>query len=105
LYHPCAHPPPRVSFPTRRSSDLPSLFPTIATRLGEEGLNRGSRIVMEKPFGFDLASAMELNRELHEVFDENQIYRIDHYLGKETDRKSTRLNSSHQIISYAVFCL
>ena len=62
----------------------PSLFPKIATRLGEEGLNRDSRIVMEKPFGFDLASAKELNRRLHEVFDENQIYRIDHYLGKET---------------------
>jgi len=62
----------------------PSLFPKIATRLGEEGLNQGGRIVMEKPFGFDLASAKELNRQLHEVFDENQIYRIDHYLGKET---------------------
>jgi len=62
----------------------PSAFPKIARRLGEEGLNRGGRIVMEKPFGFDLASAKELNRELHEVFDENQIYRIDHYLGKET---------------------
>ncbi|MFC5178085.1 glucose-6-phosphate dehydrogenase [Nocardioides taihuensis] len=42
-----------------------------------------SRIVMEKPFGTDLASAQELNRQLHEVFDESQIFRIDHFLGKE----------------------
>ena len=62
----------------------PSMFPKISSRLGEEGLNRAGRIIMEKPFGFDLTSARELNRQLHEVFDENQIYRIDHYLGKET---------------------
>jgi glucose-6-phosphate 1-dehydrogenase len=42
------------------------------------------RIVVEKPFGHDLASAMELNRAVHNVFDESQVYRIDHYLGKET---------------------
>jgi glucose-6-phosphate 1-dehydrogenase len=62
----------------------PSLFPVIAQRLGEEGLDFGASIVMEKPFGHDLGSARELNRLLHEVFDEDQIYRIDHYLGKET---------------------
>jgi glucose-6-phosphate 1-dehydrogenase len=62
----------------------PSLAPSIAARLKEERLNAGARIVMEKPFGKDLESARELNRILHEVFEEEQIYRIDHYLGKET---------------------
>src|ERR1051325_4763436 len=47
-------------------------------------MHRGARIVIEKPFGHDLESARELNRQLHEVFDEQQIFRIDHYLGKET---------------------
>jgi glucose-6-phosphate 1-dehydrogenase len=51
--------------------------------LGEAGLVSNSRIIMEKPFGTDLASAVELNRQLHEVFDEEQIFRIDHFLGKE----------------------
>ncbi|MEO8314097.1 MAG: glucose-6-phosphate dehydrogenase [Pseudomonadota bacterium] len=51
--------------------------------LGEAGLVPNSRIIMEKPFGTDLASAVELNRQLHEVFDEEQIFRIDHFLGKE----------------------
>jgi glucose-6-phosphate 1-dehydrogenase len=51
--------------------------------LGEAGLVEGSRIVMEKPFGTDLASAVSLNARLHEVFDERQIFRIDHFLGKE----------------------
>ncbi len=51
--------------------------------LGEAGLVANSRIIMEKPFGADLASAVELNAKLHEVFAEQQIFRIDHYLGKE----------------------
>jgi glucose-6-phosphate 1-dehydrogenase len=51
--------------------------------LGEAGLVERSRIVMEKPFGTDLASAVALNARLHEVFDEDQIFRIDHFLGKE----------------------
>ena len=51
--------------------------------LGEAGLVPHSRIVMEKPFGTDLASAVSLNARLHEVFDEAQIFRIDHFLGKE----------------------
>jgi glucose-6-phosphate 1-dehydrogenase len=51
--------------------------------LGEAGLVERARIVMEKPFGHDLASAVELNARLHEVFSEEQIFRIDHYLGKE----------------------
>ena len=51
--------------------------------LGEAGLVQRSRIVMEKPFGTDLATAVSLNSKLHEVFAEDQIYRIDHFLGKE----------------------
>jgi len=51
--------------------------------LGEAGLVERSRVIMEKPFGTDLASAVELNRKLHEVFSEDQIFRIDHFLGKE----------------------
>ena len=51
--------------------------------LGEAGLVERSRIVMEKPFGTDLASAVHLNTQLHEVFAEGQIFRIDHFLGKE----------------------
>jgi glucose-6-phosphate 1-dehydrogenase len=62
----------------------PSAFPAIATMIGEAGLAEGSRIVVEKPFGHDLSSAIDLNATLHSVFDEHQILRIDHYLGKET---------------------
>ena len=65
----------------------PSLFPEIIRLLGETGLNRGpgsTRIVIEKPFGRDLATALDLNAIANDVFDESQIYRIDHYLGKET---------------------
>ncbi|MET0291199.1 MAG: glucose-6-phosphate dehydrogenase [Steroidobacteraceae bacterium] len=51
--------------------------------LGEAGLVERARIIMEKPFGTDLESAVELNRRLHEVFSEEQIFRIDHFLGKE----------------------
>jgi glucose-6-phosphate 1-dehydrogenase len=64
----------------------PELMPQIIDLLGASGLNKSAgytRIILEKPFGRDLASAVELNRRLHEVFDESQIYRIDHYLGKE----------------------
>jgi glucose-6-phosphate 1-dehydrogenase len=51
--------------------------------LSDAGLVEGSRIIMEKPFGIDLASALSLNARLHEVFSEEQIFRIDHFLGKE----------------------
>ncbi|NLT43408.1 MAG: glucose-6-phosphate dehydrogenase [Anaerolineae bacterium] len=66
----------------------PSLFGTIVQRLGEAGLNQLSEgwtgVVVEKPFGHDLESARDLNRQLHAVFPEESIFRIDHYLGKET---------------------
>ncbi|WP_037253150.1 glucose-6-phosphate dehydrogenase [Roseobacter sp. SK209-2-6] len=63
----------------------PSLFPEIAERLSATGIATvESRIVLEKPFGHDLASAKALNSALRKHFSESQIYRIDHYLGKET---------------------
>jgi glucose-6-phosphate 1-dehydrogenase len=62
----------------------PSAFPAIVARIGEAGLAEGARIVFEKPFGYDLEGAMRLNAAIHEVFDESQVFRIDHYLGKET---------------------
>ena len=63
----------------------PSLFGDLAQRLNQHGLtDENSRIVVEKPFGRDLPSAQALNRDLARHFDEKQIYRIDHYLGKET---------------------
>jgi len=56
---------------------------SVVHELREAGLVERSRIIMEKPFGTDLASAVDLNHHLHEVFDEEQIFRIDHFLGKE----------------------
>ncbi len=61
-----------------------SVYPDIVRRLGESGMERDATIVIEKPFGHDLQSARDLNAILHEVFAEEQIFRIDHYLGKET---------------------
>ncbi|MBL0309679.1 MAG: glucose-6-phosphate dehydrogenase [Bacteroidetes bacterium] len=65
----------------------PNAFEEISLRIGSSGLAENkskSRIVIEKPFGHDLESAISLNALLHSNFDESQIYRIDHYLGKET---------------------
>ncbi|HEX8744394.1 MAG TPA: glucose-6-phosphate dehydrogenase, partial [Thermoleophilaceae bacterium] len=69
-------------------SVAPTFFPLIAEKLGQHGLanceGAETRMIIEKPFGTDLDSALELNRALLGVFDESQIFRIDHYLGKET---------------------
>jgi glucose-6-phosphate 1-dehydrogenase len=62
----------------------PAAFEPAVTMLGGTGLAHGARIIVEKPFGTDLASARALNRTLHAVFDESQIFRIDHFLGKES---------------------
>jgi glucose-6-phosphate 1-dehydrogenase len=74
----------------------PTVFPAMIEALGRAGLSRAhaghddgtdggwSRLVIEKPFGHDLASARTLNALIHRSFDERQVYRIDHYLGKET---------------------
>lgn len=72
-------------------STLPSHYETISQQLKKHGLLKGchihkrkTRVVIEKPFGFDLRSARHLDKILNQHFSENQIYRIDHYLGKET---------------------
>ena len=69
-------------------STAPEFFPVIVGELGKAGLHAAeraeTRIVIEKPFGYDLASARRLNAQVLEVFDESQVFRIDHYLGKET---------------------
>jgi glucose-6-phosphate 1-dehydrogenase len=61
----------------------PSLFGAVAKGLAQAGCAGDARLVVEKPFGRDLASAQALNRELHAVFPESALYRIDHFLGKE----------------------
>ena len=61
----------------------PALFAEVIGKLAAVGLTNSARVVIEKPFGHDLASARKLNAELHEVLDESQILRIDHFLGKE----------------------
>ncbi len=71
-------------------STPPEVYPQIVEQLGRSGLskpctaNSWTRIIIEKPFGRDLASAKELNKIVLSVFDESQVYRIDHYLGKDT---------------------
>jgi len=81
----------RAGYPLNRvfyMSTAPQFFPVIAERLGSAELDHcdkcETRLVIEKPFGYDLASARELNAQLLSVFEEPQIFRIDHYLGKET---------------------
>ena len=71
-------------------STPPEVYPDIVEQLGRAGLSRPAnskswvRIIIEKPFGRDLATAKELNEIVHNVFEEHQVYRIDHYLGKDT---------------------
>ena len=71
-------------------STPPEVYPDIVEQLGRAGLSRPAsakswvRIIIEKPFGRDLTSARELNEIVHNVFEEQQVYRIDHYLGKDT---------------------
>ena len=84
-------------------STPPEVYPQIVEQLGRAGLahphtaNSWVRIIIEKPFGRDLASAKELNRQVLSVFDESQIYRIDHYLGKDTVQNLLVLRFSNGI--------
>jgi len=61
----------------------PSMFPTVVQQLQQAGCTRNARVILEKPFGRDLASASSLNETLHQAFPEASIFRIDHFLGKE----------------------
>jgi glucose-6-phosphate 1-dehydrogenase len=61
----------------------PSMFPVVVRHLRASGCAQGARIIVEKPFGRDLASALALNETIHSAFDESSVFRIDHYLGKE----------------------
>ena len=79
-----AHPAHYLAIP-------PTLFESVVQQLVTSGAATGARIIVEKPFGRDLASAQELNRVLHTAFDESAIFRIDHYLAK---------NSVHNLVSF-----
>ena len=70
--------------PTHYLAIPPSLFETVVRQLGDSGCARGARLVIEKPFGHDLASARTLNAVVHRAFSEENVFRIDHYLGKNT---------------------
>jgi glucose-6-phosphate 1-dehydrogenase len=70
--------------PTHYLAIPPSLFETVVGQLGDSGCAKGGRVVIEKPFGRDLATARTLNAVVHRNFHEDDVYRIDHYLGKNT---------------------
>ena len=70
--------------PTHYLAIPPSLFETVVRQLGESGCAQGGHIVIEKPFGRDLATAQALNAVVHRSFREDDVFRIDHYLGKNT---------------------
>ena len=72
-----------ASHPIHYLAIPPSMFRTVVGQLAAANCTKGARVIVEKPFGRDLASARELNRVLHDAFDEDSIFRIDHYLGKE----------------------
>ena len=69
--------------PTHYLAIPPSLFGEVIQQLGKSGCAEGARVVIEKPFGHNYATARQLNQTLHAVFPENSVFRIDHYLGKE----------------------
>jgi glucose-6-phosphate 1-dehydrogenase len=75
----------------------PSAAPGIVRALGEHGLSERARVIMEKPFGSDLESARALNETVHSVLDEEQIFRIDHFLGKETVQNILALRFANPI--------
>ena len=76
-----------IGGPVRRLYHLavpPAAFTSVVDNLGATGLASGARVIIEKPFGTDLASARALNQAVLAVFDESQVFRIDHFLGKES---------------------
>ncbi|MBI2238134.1 MAG: glucose-6-phosphate dehydrogenase [Actinobacteria bacterium] len=76
----------------------PSAFSEVIRGLGESGLAAGSRVIVEKPFGHDAASARALNLAIAEAFDETRVFRIDHYLGKETVQNLLVLRFANAIV-------
>jgi glucose-6-phosphate 1-dehydrogenase len=72
-----------ITRPTHYLAIPPAMFGPVTKHLAEAGCLRNGRVIIEKPFGRDLKSARELNATLHQYLDESQIFRIDHYLGKE----------------------
>ena len=87
----CRHPVFYLEIP-------PSLFAVVIEHLGKAGLTKGARVVIEKPFGHDLQSAIELNDQIHQVLEEDQIYRIDHFLGKEPVMDITYLRFANSLL-------
>ena len=75
----------------------PSLFAGVIQRLGSAGLTKDARVVIEKPFGHDYDSAVELNDQIHEILTEEQVYRIDHFLGKEPVQDITYLRFANSL--------
>jgi glucose-6-phosphate 1-dehydrogenase len=96
------HGAPNVTF---YMSLPPEAFPDTVSGLSEAGLNKRddgwTRLVVEKPFGRDLATAQELNELIHQYFSEKQVYRIDHYLGKETVQNLLVLRLGNGLIESA----
>ena len=76
----------------------PTLFATVVGHLGKADLTKNARVVIEKPFGHDLQSAIELNDQIHEFLEEDQIYRIDHFLGKEPVQDITYLRFANSLL-------
>lgn len=97
---------PEIGAPGNRTfylATVPAVFEEVAAGLGAAGLNKpgkdgtAARLVIEKPFGRDLESARHLDAALHNYFDESQIYRIDHYMGKETVQNVLALRFANAI--------
>ncbi len=76
----------------------PSLFGTVAMNMAHSGCSKEARLIVEKPFGRDLKSAQELDEALHQYFPESSIYRIDHYLGKESVQNLVYFHLANQMV-------
>src|SRR6201992_2900225 len=76
----------------------PAMFEVVVEQLVQSGCGKGGRIIVEKPFGHDLASAQELNRILHASFDERSIFRIDHYLAKNSVQNMVAFRFANSLI-------
>lgn len=87
-----------ASHPLHYLAIPPSLFPVAIEHLGGSGCAKGARVIVEKPFGRDLASAQRLNETIHSVFDESAVFRIDHYLGKEAVQNLVVLRFANTIL-------